>query len=82
LKACSARSVATTTVTIAARVLPAAIRGVAAVTVRASHDQLRSLCELLVDELVAKEFDEHWVPTGRGVQIEALIDKRNPFSQS
>ena len=47
-----------------------------------SQDELRRLCEVLTDELVAKEFDEYWTPTARGLHIENLIDKLNPFGES
>jgi hypothetical protein len=47
-----------------------------------SHTELRRLCEILTDELVAKEFDEYWTPTTRGLHIEALIAKLNPFRDS
>jgi hypothetical protein len=47
-----------------------------------SHPELRRLCEILTDELVAKEFDEYWTPTARGLRIENLIDKLNPFGES
>jgi len=44
-----------------------------------SQDELRRLCEVLTDELVAKEFDEYWTPTARGHRIEALIGKLSPY---
>jgi hypothetical protein len=47
-----------------------------------SQGELRRLCEVLTDELVAKEFDEYWTPTARGLHIEALIDKLNPLRES
>jgi hypothetical protein len=47
-----------------------------------SDDELHRLCDVLTDELVAKEFDEYWTPTARGLHIENLIDKLNPFFDS
>ena len=47
-----------------------------------SHPELRRLCDVLTDELVAKELDEYWTPTARGLHIENLINKLNPFFES